>query len=88
MIELLDFSAEWCPPCKMMAPIFAELEKEFEGRVEFKKIDVDKDQAQAAKFGIMSIPTFVVLKDGQEVSRKIGALGKEVLKSWIEESLA
>ena len=88
MIELLDFSAEWCPPCKVMGPVFAELEKEFAGKVGFKKINVDKDQTQAAKFEVMSIPTFVILKDGQEVSRKVGALSKEVLKSWIEENLS
>ena len=87
MIELLDFSAEWCPPCKVMEPIFAELEKEFEGKIEFGKINVDKEGEKAAKFKVMGIPTFVILKDGQEVSRKVGALSREVLKSWIEENL-
>ena len=87
MIELLDFYADWCPPCKMMGPVFVELEKEFAGKVEFKKIDIDKEGEKAAEFKVMSIPTFVILKNGQEVSRKIGALSKEVLKSWIEENL-
>lgn len=88
MIELLDFYAEWCPPCKMMEPVFVELEKEFAGRVKFRKIDVDKEGEKAAKFKVMSIPTFVILKDGQEISRKIGALSREVLKNWIEENLS
>lgn len=88
MIELLDFYAQWCPPCKTMAPIFAELEKEFEGRTEFRKIDIDTGADEAEKFKVMSIPTFVILKDSQEVSRKVGALSKEVLKSWIEENLS
>jgi len=87
MIELLDFYAEWCPPCRMMEPIFEELKEEFEGRVEFRKINVDKNPDEAAKFGVMSIPTFVILKDGQEVSRKIGALSKEILKNWIKEEV-
>ena len=88
MIELLDFSAEWCPPCQQMKPVFEELEKEFEGQIEFKRVDIDKEGDEAAKFKVMSIPTFVILKDGQEVGRKIGALSKEVLKNWIEENLS
>ena len=72
----------------MMGPIFAELEREFAGRVGFRKINVDSEGNEAAKFKVMSIPTFVILKDGQEVSRKIGALSKEVLKNWIEENLS
>ncbi len=87
MIELLDFSAEWCPPCKTMAPIFEELKEEFVGKVEFRKIGIDERGDEAAKFKVMSIPTFVILKDGQEVSRKVGALSREVLKDWIEENL-
>jgi len=88
MIELLDFSAEWCPPCQQMKPVFEELEKEFEGQIEFKRVDIDKEGDEAAKFKVMSIPTFVILKDGQEVSRKVGALSREVLKNWIEENLS
>lgn len=87
MIELLDFYADWCPPCQQMKPVFEELEKEFEGRLGFKKIDVDSEGEEAAKFKVMSIPTFVILKDGKEVDRKVGAVNKEVFKSWIEENL-
>lgn len=86
MIELWDFSADWCPPCQQMKPVIEELEKEFEGRVEFKKIDVDKEEEEAAKFKVLSIPTFVILKNGREVDRKIGAVGKQVMKDWIEEN--
>ena len=88
MIELLDFYADWCPPCQQMKPVFEELEKEFEGKVEFKKIDIDKDGEKAAEFKVLSIPTFVIIKDGQEISRKVGALSREVLKSWVEENLS
>ncbi len=87
MVELLDFYAEWCPPCQQMKPVFEQLEKEFEGKVGFKKIDIDKEGGKAAEFKVMSVPTFVMVRDGQEVSRKIGALGREVLKNWIEENL-
>jgi len=87
MIELLDFYAEWCPPCQQMEPIFEELKKEFAGRVEFKKVNVDNEPSEAAKFKVLSVPTFVILNDGQEVDRKVGALSKEVLQSWIKENL-
>jgi len=87
MIELWDFYAEWCPPCQTMAPIFGEMEKEFAGRVEFRKINIDKSPDEAAKFKILSIPTLVILKDGEEISRKVGALSKEILKDWIDQYL-
>jgi thioredoxin 1 len=87
MIQLLDFYADWCGPCKVMAPVFEEIEKDYAGKVQFKKIDVDVDGATAAQYGVMSIPTFVILKDGKEHSRKIGAMPKDVLKNWIDSSL-
>ena len=71
-VKLLDFWASWCGPCKMMEPVIEELEKEFVGKVEFVKINVDESSEQAQKYGVMSIPTYVVEKDGQEIGRKIG----------------
>ena len=87
MITLMDFYADWCGPCKLMAPIFAELEKEYEGKVEFKKVDVEANGDVAVEYGIQSIPTFVIVKDKKEASRKIGGMPKEVLKDWIDSNL-
>ena len=87
MITFIDFFADWCGPCKIMAPVFEELEKEYEGKVEFKKVDVEAESDEAAKFGVMSIPTFVILKEGKELSRKMGAMPKDVLKTWLDSTL-
>ena len=82
MTKLLDFWAPWCQPCKMMEPVIHELEEEMKDKVEIVKINVDEDSGgMAAKFGVMSIPTFVVLKDDQETGRKVGFTQKtELLK--------
>lgn len=77
MVKLLDFWATWCGPCKFMAPIIEELEKDLAGKVEVVKIDVDQEQDLAAKYQVMSIPTYVVEKEGKEVERIIGATTKE-----------
>jgi len=79
MIKLIDFFAEWCGPCQMMKPVIEELEKELEGKVEFEKIDVDKNSEVSSKYGVMSIPTFVIEKDGKEIGRKVGFVSKEDL---------
>ena len=81
MIKLIDYFAPWCSPCQMMKPVLDELEKELAGKVEFIKIDIDEKPEEAAKAGVMSIPTFVVLKDGKEIGRKTGFTSKiELLK--------
>lgn len=78
MMKFIDFWAPWCGPCKIMNPIVEELEKEFKD-VEFEKVNVDERGDIASKYGVMSIPTFVVEKDGKEIDRKIGAVGKDEL---------
>ncbi len=88
MITLIDFYADWCGPCKMMDPIFVEIKPEYEGKVDFKKIDVETDTTTAAQFGIMSIPTFVILEEGKEIARKLGAMPKDVLKSWLDQHIS
>lgn len=87
MLTFIDFYADWCGPCLAMKPVFDEVKKEYAGRVEFRKVDVETDGALAAKYGVMSIPTFVIEKNGSEVARKIGAVPKDVLKSWLNAYL-
>lgn len=81
MVKLLDFWAPWCSPCKMMESVISELEKELAGKIEIEKINVDENQKKASEFGVMSIPTYIVLKDGKEVARKTGVtLKADLLK--------
>jgi len=87
MIKVLDFWASWCPPCKMMAPIIEELEKELKDKVIFEKIDVDSNPQLAQKYNVMSIPTYIVLVDDLEVDRQIGALPKENFLSFLNKHL-
>ncbi|MCH7952145.1 thioredoxin [Patescibacteria group bacterium] len=73
---MVDFWAPWCGPCKMAGPIIDELAEEYKGKVKIGKLNVDENQEQPAKFGVMSIPTVILYKDGKEVERKIGFGGK------------
>lgn len=76
MVKLLDYKANWCGPCRVMEPVIEELKKELNGKVEVVEIDVDEKPEDAAKYGVMSIPTYIVLKDEKEVGRKIGVTSK------------
>lgn len=87
MIKLIDFWAVWCGPCKMMNPIIEELEKELTGQVEFEKVNVDENNERASVAGVLSIPTYVIEKEGKEVDRLIGARSKEAFKTWISSHL-
>lgn len=84
---LVDFWADWCMPCKMVAPLIEELSEEFEGRVKFAKLDVDANQHVPVLYGIRSIPTLLVFKDGQPVEQVVGAVPKAVLKKRIDAVL-
>jgi thioredoxin 1 len=76
---LLDFSAVWCGPCKMLAPIVEKLADEYKGKVRVGKLDVDESPGVASKFGIKGVPTVVIFKDGKESGRHVGATNKETL---------
>lgn len=84
---IVDFWATWCPPCKILAPVFEELAGEYEGKMKFAKLDTDEVRAVAQKYSIMSIPTLIVFKGGKEVERMVGALPKESLKEKIDALL-
>lgn len=77
MIKILDFWAEWCGPCKFMEPILEEIEKELKGKVEIEKINVDEHQDLTSQHGVMSIPTYIIEKDGKEMERIVGATQKD-----------
>lgn len=83
-VKLLDFWAPWCGPCKTMNPIIEELEKELQGKVIIEKINVDESSEIASKYGVMSIPTYIVLKDDKEVGRKIGVTSKADLLKLLQ----
>ncbi|MCJ7479295.1 MAG: thioredoxin [Candidatus Nanohaloarchaeota archaeon QJJ-7] len=82
---MVDFWAEWCGPCKQTEPIVEEISEEMDD-IKVGKVDVDEYQELATAQGVRSIPTFVILEDGEEVSRQMGAMGKEKFESWIEEN--
>lgn len=79
MVKLLDFKASWCGPCRAMEPVIEELKRELGEKAEVVEIDVDTKPEEASKYGVMSIPTYVVLKDDKEVGRKTGVTSKEEL---------
>ncbi|KAI3589711.1 MULTISPECIES: thioredoxin TrxA [Burkholderiaceae] len=81
---LLDFWAEWCGPCKMIAPILDEVAKDYGDRVQIAKINVDENQQVPAKFGIRGIPTLILFKNGEVVAQKVGALSKSQLTSFLD----
>lgn len=82
---IIDFWAEWCGPCKMVAPILEELELEYEGSLVIAKVNVDENQRCPAKFGVRSIPTLIFMKDGQQLDTIIGVQGKSYLKEKIKK---
>lgn len=80
---VVDFWAEWCGPCKMIAPSLEEIAKEMAGKVKVAKINIDENPELAAKFGVRSIPTLAVFKSGEVADIKVGAAPKTALSSWI-----
>jgi thioredoxin 2 len=84
---VVDFWAQWCGPCKMMAPVFAETASRMEPQVRFAKVDTEREQALAAQFGIRSIPTLAIFSHGREIARQAGAMDARMLENWIRQYL-
>lgn len=85
---LVDFWAEWCGPCKMIAPVLDELADEYSGKVVIGKVNIDEHQALAAEYGVRSIPTLLFFKQGQVAEQIVGARGKRDLKASVDRVLA
>lgn len=86
-VTLLDFYADWCGPCIAMKPIMEEIEKEYSGKIEFKKINVDKEQASTQRYQVMSIPTLIFEKDDKIIDQITGHVDKKMIADKINELL-
>jgi thioredoxin 1 len=83
---IVDFWAEWCGPCKMIGPSLEEISNEMAGKVKITKVNVDENQDIAARYGIRSIPTLIMFKNGEPAAMKVGALPKSALSDWIKSA--
>jgi len=84
---LVDYWAEWCGPCKMIAPIVDQIADEFEGRLTVAKLDIDSNAATPQQYGIRGIPTLMIFKDGYPHATKVGAMTMGALKAFVEENI-
>jgi len=84
---LVDFWAEWCGPCKQIAPVLDEIDTEMAGKVKIAKVNVDENPGIPANYGVRAIPTLILFKDGQAVGTQVGVQPKSRLVSWISESI-
>lgn len=84
-VAMVDFWAEWCMPCRAVAPAIAELANEYDGKVKVAKLNVDDNPRTASHYGVMSIPTMLIFKDGKVVDQTVGAQPKEMLKKRLEQ---
>ncbi len=84
---LVDFFATWCGPCKMVSPLLDQVSEEMKDKVKVCKIDIDQNPNIASKYGVMSIPTFIMYKDGKDVAKNVGALPKSGIEDFINNNL-
>ena len=85
---LLDYWAEWCGPCKMIAPLLSGIADDYAGQVKVAKLNIDENQATPTKFGVKGIPTLMLFKQGEVVDTKVGALSKSQLKAFIDSHVS
>jgi thioredoxin 1 len=85
---VVDFYADWCGPCRMIAPVLEELSTEYEGKVIIAKVNVDEERELAEKYKVTSIPHLEIFKKGQSVAKKLGALPKPAMKAWIDQEVS
>ena len=86
-VAVVDFSATWCGPCRMLAPVLEQISEELAGKANFYNVDVDDDSALAAGFGISSVPTVLILKKGKVVDQSLGFKPGPAVKNWIEGNI-
>ncbi|MGH8400036.1 MAG: thioredoxin TrxA [Gammaproteobacteria bacterium] len=84
---LVDYWAEWCGPCKMIAPILDEIAADYQGKLRIAKVNVDENQQITQKYGIRSIPTLILFKDGNVQAQKVGAMSKSQLAAFVETNI-
>lgn len=87
-LVLVDFWAEWCGPCKMIAPVLDDIATEYDGKVTVGKLNIDENSATPPKYGVRGIPTLLLFKDGEMVDTKVGALSKTQLKEFLDKHLS
>ena len=87
-LSVIDFWAEWCGPCRMVGPAVEQLSKTMDGKIKVAKLNVDENQEIAMKYGIKSIPSLLLFKEGKEIGRTIGAAPKETYQRFIEQTLS
>ena len=86
-LMMVDFWASWCGPCRMIAPVVEDIAKQYEGKALIAKVNVDEEQELAIRYGVMSIPTVIFFKNGQEIGRKVGVMGDKVFSDVLDANL-
>ena len=84
---LVDFWAEWCAPCKMIAPALEEISSDMDGKLKVVKLNIDENPSTPAQYGVRGIPTLMLVKNGEVVSQQVGAAPKNTIVNWVEDAL-